>query len=296
MTPQPIPTHALRPRTPNGSFPFLDHAPVGTKPAPHITIAKVKKAVCDAADLDVSVIDGDQRRRDIALTRHVAIYLARQLTGASLQVIGSAFGLHHSTIVAACDKIAVMVSRNPDVAADLEALSEGLRAGTLPAAPSANRIQPPADLALRAAEMQIHQLAAHYKISEPTMLKLLRRQGLRALTRAEALARQPKPAPAHTPVVAPKVTRAEYLGIRKIAAAARPPVARVNSNADAAARELQRFGETIRCDADGKPDPKTGQYFRFCGRVKTPDEIVELAVRKAKFDPDAWKRIGSIAA
>ena len=48
-------------------------------------------------------------RRAYVLPRQIAMYIARQLTGASLQEIGRAFGgRHHATVVHAINKIEAM--------------------------------------------------------------------------------------------------------------------------------------------------------------------------------------------
>ena len=51
-------------------------------------------------------------RRAYALPRQLAMYVARQLTGATLEEIGREFGgRHHSTVLHAINKIAEMASR-----------------------------------------------------------------------------------------------------------------------------------------------------------------------------------------
>jgi len=52
-------------------------------------------------------------RRAHVLPRQIAMYIARQLTGASLQEIGREFGgRHHSTVLHSIDKIEAMCRTN----------------------------------------------------------------------------------------------------------------------------------------------------------------------------------------
>lgn len=71
-----------------------------------VTIEKVQKAVCDYYSLKLSDIKAKRRTKDIALPRQVAMYLAKQVTGAALSEIGNAFGgKDHATVIYACRQI-----------------------------------------------------------------------------------------------------------------------------------------------------------------------------------------------
>ena len=55
----------------------------------------------------------------------MAIYLTRQLTAASLQGIGAAFGgRNHATIVHACKRVEERANTEPEVDSDLRALRQ----------------------------------------------------------------------------------------------------------------------------------------------------------------------------
>ncbi len=60
-------------------------------------------------------IRGDSRKKVIALARHMAVYLTRELTDMSLPRIGDAFNRDHSTILNSCDKITSMAKSDPEV-------------------------------------------------------------------------------------------------------------------------------------------------------------------------------------
>jgi chromosomal replication initiator protein len=71
-----------------------------------------------AADLT-----GPSRRRQMAWARGVAMYLARTLTGQSLQSIGRAFGdRDHTTVLHGIRVTEERRSRDPAVAAEIERL------------------------------------------------------------------------------------------------------------------------------------------------------------------------------
>ncbi len=71
-----------------------------------ITIEMVQAEVARQFGLHVNDLRGNRRTQDVAYARHIAMYLARDLTEASLPQIGSRFGgRHHTTAMHAIDKI-----------------------------------------------------------------------------------------------------------------------------------------------------------------------------------------------
>ena len=66
----------------------------------------VQAEVARQFGLHVNDLRGDKRSQDIAYARQIAMYLARDLTEASLPQIGDRFGgRHHTTVIYAVDKI-----------------------------------------------------------------------------------------------------------------------------------------------------------------------------------------------
>jgi chromosomal replication initiator protein len=64
------------------------------------TIKSIQEAVAQLFGLSVEELRGESTRRIGAMPRHIAIYLARQLTDASLPAIGRHFGgRQHSTVM-----------------------------------------------------------------------------------------------------------------------------------------------------------------------------------------------------
>ncbi|MBQ3232196.1 MAG: chromosomal replication initiator protein DnaA, partial [Clostridia bacterium] len=54
----------------------------------------------------------DRRSRDVAIPRQLAIYLTREMTGASTTKIGADFGRDHATIMHACKKMLEMIEKD----------------------------------------------------------------------------------------------------------------------------------------------------------------------------------------
>ncbi len=71
-----------------------------------VTLEDILKGVSDYMGVSVEQLRGQKRTKRIALARQIAMYLARNLTGCSLQHIGQFFGgRDHSTVVHACKTI-----------------------------------------------------------------------------------------------------------------------------------------------------------------------------------------------
>ena len=77
------------------------------------SIEGVQKAVADYFNIRIEDLKGKRRSADIAYPRQIAMYLARQLTEENLNRIGLEFGgRDHSTVIHACDKIAMDIKTN----------------------------------------------------------------------------------------------------------------------------------------------------------------------------------------
>lgn len=71
-----------------------------------VTIEAVQKIVCDFYNISISEIKAKRRTKDIALPRQVAMYVSKQVTGASLNEIGKNFGgKDHATVIYACKQM-----------------------------------------------------------------------------------------------------------------------------------------------------------------------------------------------
>lgn len=66
----------------------------------------IKRSVAKYYDISLSDIESSKRARSYSYPRQIAMYLCKEMTDASLQSIGKAFGKRdHSTVIYACDKI-----------------------------------------------------------------------------------------------------------------------------------------------------------------------------------------------
>jgi len=79
-----------------------------------VKIADVMKVVGDVHDLTVDQLKSKRRTQDLARARQIAMYLAREMTGSSLNQIGRAFGgRDHSTVSHAYQKITNDMKTDP---------------------------------------------------------------------------------------------------------------------------------------------------------------------------------------
>ena len=94
------------------------------------TIPGIQESVASYYDLSLQELTGESRAARIAWPRHLAIHLARELTGASLHEIGAAFGgRNHTTVLHACKRVSDRVSSDPDLADQLLTLSTMISSG-----------------------------------------------------------------------------------------------------------------------------------------------------------------------
>jgi chromosomal replication initiation ATPase DnaA len=104
--------------------------PRGPAPADVAAVPSLRRIINATARLHGLVaadLTGPSRRRQVAWARGVAMYLARTLTGKSLQSIGRAFGdRDHTTVLHGIRATDERRSRDPAVAAEIERLVETL--------------------------------------------------------------------------------------------------------------------------------------------------------------------------
>jgi len=93
-----------------------------------VTISSVQKAVASFFKISVSDLKSEKRNKSIAWPRHIAMYLCRQLTNASLEDIGGSFGgRDHSTVLHAINKIEEKIQVDKDLSQTVDQLMEILR-------------------------------------------------------------------------------------------------------------------------------------------------------------------------
>jgi len=80
--------------------------PVMDQEARRVSIENIQRVVCREFNLTVSQLKAKNNSRAVAYPRQLAMYLAKQLTTASLPQIGREFGgKHHTTALHAINKV-----------------------------------------------------------------------------------------------------------------------------------------------------------------------------------------------
>jgi len=93
-----------------------------------VTIPMIQKAVAEHFGLRVEEMRAKRRTKGIAFPRQVAMYLARELTDASLPRIGEEFGgRDHTTVMHACDRVKTALAKDTFFAAGIKKLIDALR-------------------------------------------------------------------------------------------------------------------------------------------------------------------------
>lgn len=88
-----------------------------------ITVETVLKTVASHYSVRIADLKGPRRHKGISRPRMIAMYLARELTGASFPEIGLRFGgKDHSTVINACKRITSIQEEDPETRATLVSL------------------------------------------------------------------------------------------------------------------------------------------------------------------------------
>ncbi|MCX4244044.1 chromosomal replication initiator protein DnaA [Paraliomyxa miuraensis] len=88
-----------------------------------ITVEAVQKAVAQYFSVRIADLKGQRRHKGIARPRMIAMYLSRELTGASFPEIGLRFGgKDHSTVINACRRMSSIQEDDPELRATIHQL------------------------------------------------------------------------------------------------------------------------------------------------------------------------------
>jgi chromosomal replication initiator protein len=94
-----------------------------------ITPASIQNSVASFYGITVDELLSQSRAARVAWPRQVAIHLARELTHASLNEIGAAFGgRNHATVIHACKRVAERVREDSEASAQVSQLTTSLAA------------------------------------------------------------------------------------------------------------------------------------------------------------------------
>jgi chromosomal replication initiator protein len=92
-----------------------------------ITIEQIQRSVSEFFGVKFSDFKAKNRTRAVAFPRQIAMYLARQLTHASLAEVGRAFGgKDHTTVLHAVDKIQTLLQEDPKLRKTVDGLIQGI--------------------------------------------------------------------------------------------------------------------------------------------------------------------------
>ena len=106
----------------------LEHIYSESKIPSNLTPTEVLEGVCHYYNVDIELIRGKRREREIVWPRQVAMYLMRQETSASLLQIGMEIGgRDHTTIMHGWEKIQREVANNDRVRREIAAVLESLQ-------------------------------------------------------------------------------------------------------------------------------------------------------------------------
>ena len=92
-----------------------------------ITIDQIQRKVSEFFTIKLSDLKAKSRTRAISFPRQIAMYLARQLTHASLSEVGRAFGgKDHTTVLHAVDKVQTLLQEDPKLRKTVDSLIQGI--------------------------------------------------------------------------------------------------------------------------------------------------------------------------
>lgn len=109
---------------------MLGGPPPNAQPPP-VSIESVQKVVATHFSVRIADLKGPRRHQGISRPRMIAMYLSRQLTGASFPEIGLRFGgKDHSTVINACKRIDSIQTDDRELRATVDTLRRQLTSDT----------------------------------------------------------------------------------------------------------------------------------------------------------------------
>ncbi|MCR4823037.1 MAG: chromosomal replication initiator protein DnaA [Treponema sp.] len=93
-----------------------------------ITVESIQKVVSDYYNISVEDLKGESRKKTLAVPRHIAIYLSRQLTEYSLTEIGEEFGgRDHTTVMNSINKIDTQLKVDSTISDTIKILEKEIK-------------------------------------------------------------------------------------------------------------------------------------------------------------------------
>lgn len=95
----------------------------------NITIKDIQTTTCEAFNITLADMLSKKRARSLVLPRHIAMYLVRHLTNASLEEVGLHFGgRDHSTVKHGCEKVMQLLESDANIQFTVNAIKRKLLA------------------------------------------------------------------------------------------------------------------------------------------------------------------------
>lgn len=92
-----------------------------------LSIAHIKEEVASRYHLKRHDLEGSSRKKEVSQARHIAIYLAREMTDHSFPAIGKQFGNRdHTTIMHSYMKIKTLIQETPLLYSEIQEIQESL--------------------------------------------------------------------------------------------------------------------------------------------------------------------------
>jgi chromosomal replication initiator protein len=88
----------------------------------------IKELVAREMNIDLEMVNGKSRKREIVIARQLAMYLCKSFTDKSLKAIGEHFGgKDHSTVIYSCKAIQDMIETDARFAEKVEQMEHNLK-------------------------------------------------------------------------------------------------------------------------------------------------------------------------
>ncbi|MCB1473808.1 MAG: hypothetical protein KDJ68_13240 [Rhodobiaceae bacterium] len=96
-----------------------------------VTLPLICRVVCEADGIALSELRSERRKTDVALSRQIVMWLARELTTLSLPRIGRYLSRDHTTVLHGCQKIDRLRHTDPELMERTEAFRLAVEAAAL---------------------------------------------------------------------------------------------------------------------------------------------------------------------
>jgi chromosomal replication initiator protein len=91
------------------------------------SVAEIQERICEQFGISMEQLVSTSRAQPVAWPRQLAMYLARELTDATLPAIGRAFGgRNHTTVLHACKRTAERMAADPQTYETVRRLTDTL--------------------------------------------------------------------------------------------------------------------------------------------------------------------------